>query len=310
MGARSAREERRLYVHPWVPWKGDGSAALVCEGCVQKVVGFRASAEAAGELLLPGEQTEELCACCGKGGTARASLSLACCGLCQRAYCQSCLQRLLSSRQLAAMQRDDQWCCPVCVAPAVRLAQSSTKLVIGSLSSSPSVSPSSKLSWIACALRIGLLDESDVGVAGTVQARERGAMRRQAKRRRLEQQAHMAKLPPVNKQRDAADYFAGYAGPESSAKRVAELGQGETEDTCYCCKDGGDLIECDWNRHRPGACCPKVYHAGACPLNRFDLNMITSQHRRLYICGATLTPWTTTCSLFSAYVCPNRVSRI
>ena len=64
--------------------------------------------------------------------------------------------------------------------------------------------------------------------------------------------------------------FAGYAGPESSAKRVAELAQGETEDTCFCCKDGGELIECDWNRHRPGACCPKVYHAGASPPRQFE----------------------------------------
>ena len=111
------------------------------------------------------------------------------------------------------------------VLPSLRCADSSTFFFINKVSSWVTIvvtvgNAIQQAVLIACALRIGLLDETDVGAADAeqaLQARERGAVRRQAKRRRLEQQAHVAKLPPVNKQRDAADYFAGYAGPESSA---------------------------------------------------------------------------------------------
>ncbi|KAF1775969.1 Zinc finger, RING/FYVE/PHD-type [Phytophthora cactorum] len=35
----------------------------------------------------------------------------------------------------------------------------------------------------------------------------------------------------------------------------------ESEDVCFCCKDGGDVIECDWKGMNGAfARCPKVYH--------------------------------------------------
>lgn len=37
----------------------------------------------------------------------------------------------------------------------------------------------------------------------------------------------------------------------------------ESEDVCFCCKDGGDVIECDWKGMNGAfARCPKVYHEG------------------------------------------------
>jgi hypothetical protein len=47
-------------------------------------------------------------------------------------------------------------------------------------------------------------------------------------------------LPPVETQRDEVDYMAAYMRSTQSHEA--------TEDTCFCCKDGGDLIECDCNR--------------------------------------------------------------
>ncbi|OQS07302.1 hypothetical protein THRCLA_12202 [Thraustotheca clavata] len=35
-----------------------------------------------------------------------------------------------------------------------------------------------------------------------------------------------------------------------------------SEDSCFCCKDGGELIECDYTSKSKGARCPKVYHKG------------------------------------------------
>lgn len=35
----------------------------------------------------------------------------------------------------------------------------------------------------------------------------------------------------------------------------------ESEDVCFCCKDGGDVLECDWKGLNGSfARCPKVYH--------------------------------------------------
>lgn len=63
-------------------------------------------------------------------------------------------------------------------------------------------------------------------------------------------------LPPVNKELDHVDYFANYVnfilGREG--RRTKKLA---SEDVCFCCKDGGTLIECDWNK---GAKCLKLYH--------------------------------------------------
>ena len=37
----------------------------------------------------------------------------------------------------------------------------------------------------------------------------------------------------------------------------------ESENVCFCCKDGGDLIECDWKGVNDAfERCPKVYHEG------------------------------------------------
>lgn len=34
----------------------------------------------------------------------------------------------------------------------------------------------------------------------------------------------------------------------------------ETDDACFLCKDGGDLLECDWRRSKGGLKCLKCYH--------------------------------------------------
>ncbi|RLN98566.1 hypothetical protein BBJ28_00022698 [Nothophytophthora sp. Chile5] len=37
----------------------------------------------------------------------------------------------------------------------------------------------------------------------------------------------------------------------------------ESEDACFCCKDGGEVVECDWKgMSNTFARCPKVYHEG------------------------------------------------
>lgn len=73
----------------------------------------------------------------------------------------------------------------------------------------------------------------------------------------------------------ATDYIANYFGflieRETSSTAPAE----PTEDVCFCCKDGGDLIECDWTgMDNSFAKCPKVYHE--CTLSAFMNHRIQS----------------------------------
>lgn len=60
----------------------------------------------------------------------------------------------------------------------------------------------------------------------------------------------------------AASYFQFLAGREE-----ANPPEDESEDVCFCCKDGGEVIECDWKGlNNKFVRCPKVYHEGTTPL--------------------------------------------
>jgi hypothetical protein len=56
----------------------------------------------------------------------------------------------------------------------------------------------------------------------------------------------------------AASYFQFLVSREEATPP-----EDESEDVCFCCKDGGEVIECDWKGlNNKFARCPKVYHEG------------------------------------------------
>ena len=52
-------------------------------------------------------------------------------------------------------------------------------------------------------------------------------------------------LPPLSKTMGVLEYAANYF--EFLIGREAETQhEEESEDVCFCCRDGGEVIECDW----------------------------------------------------------------
>jgi hypothetical protein len=68
---------------------------------------------------------------------------------------------------------------------------------------------------------------------------------------------------PVNPAFDEVYYFSQYAEylDRQSSPTTPECQQEPTEDFCFLCKDGGDLIECDYRRKSCRQHCRKVYHS-------------------------------------------------
>lgn len=76
-------------------------------------------------------------------------------------------------------------------------------------------------------------------------------------------------LPPVSSEFDELFYFSQYVRYIDNAtytvlhgsKKAANEAQTCTDDSCFLCKDGGELIECDWKHPTKKKCrCLKVYH--------------------------------------------------
>jgi hypothetical protein len=77
--------------------------------------------------------------------------------------------------------------------------------------------------------------------------------------------AAAAAVPPAVADRDICKYMAAYIRSTRKREESAGVWDPLTEDACFCCKDGGELIECDWNREESETegrtrMCPKVYH--------------------------------------------------
>ncbi|GLD98127.1 hypothetical protein PINS_up006824 [Pythium insidiosum] len=162
--------------------------------------------------------------------------------------------------QVHKVWRTKRWCCPNCTPDDGELPPK-TEPAAGSAASARTPSPSASM--------------QETTTTTTTRKKKR---RRQSETLAEEQQdaAHQqqrqpqpqqlqpcgsAELTPQSSQAMtlvdyAANYFAFVTGRENQ-----QPPPNESEDVCFCCRDGGDLIECDWETRR-GVRCPKVYHEG------------------------------------------------
>jgi hypothetical protein len=100
-------------VHPYVPKYSSGRHIFMCSICVENWKEFRETAEHDGQLILPGEINEEICAICSDTPS-----TLVMCGECPRSFCHNCLLRTLTQKEYAEItnQEDADWVCMCCTA--------------------------------------------------------------------------------------------------------------------------------------------------------------------------------------------------
>jgi hypothetical protein len=77
------------YIHPYVPLSYAGDALAMCDACLGEWQHHRKSATERCELILEGEENEEICAVCSD-----THIEIIMCSSCVRSFCNSCLRQV------------------------------------------------------------------------------------------------------------------------------------------------------------------------------------------------------------------------
>ena len=248
------RDPHRVYiVHPYCPVSHSDETITMCMPCAGNWDAYRSKLQSSLGLILAGEENEELCALCSDTPE-----QLVMCSFCPRSFCNNCLKRSVTPEMLRGLQKDDDadWACMSCVNGLGKKSSVnkknwrevtedmhtpvSKKVLRGSLYNSTD--------------RYESMQEADTAMELATPSSS-SSSRRNAKIQAMSEEHYFAQYV---KHTDAV-----YAKCEEIELPKTE-GMFFTDDACFLCKDGGDLIECDWKRsfgNRRGRCsCRKVYH--------------------------------------------------
>jgi hypothetical protein len=315
--------EDSFFIHPYVPVNYERSPLLMCVHCLENWKAFREEASKVNELILPGENNEEICCLCSD-----CPKKLTLCGSCQRSFCLNCVKKVLTPTEYKTMisekGRENDWKCMCCsnqtsVHPplgrdAWRLWNSSPdKTAVASSSSSltgkksPSKQSKNSKNNIPTPQKANSVVESvfpSVASSGrkrkaisqssetSVKDEPNNSSSKQKKRRKNEDEELEEKDEDSStKQKDYANksknekpdqsvacfYFQDYCLDLNQSYRsiIQSLNSHSTsseeeltEDVCFLCKDGGNLVGCDYcspsaassQSIEPNQRCSKVYH--------------------------------------------------
>ncbi|KAJ0402153.1 hypothetical protein ATCC90586_007939 [Pythium insidiosum] len=227
-----------LVKHPFVLKDARGAAVLVCKICLQQVLKRWVAADALRPAAGPGTpRPDSLCGLCAESAEAVQSELKACAHpQCPRVYCSQCLKKLIGRAQVHKVWRTKRWSCPNCTPDDGEPLALTKKEPPAPVAAARTPSPS-----------------------GPAPKKKRRRQPEAASEDLATQQRAPLELTPQTTQAMtlvdyAANYFAFVTGRENQ-----QPPPDESEDVCFCCRDGGDLIECDWETRR-GVRCPKVYH--------------------------------------------------
>ncbi|KAG7380069.1 hypothetical protein PHYPSEUDO_007815 [Phytophthora pseudosyringae] len=220
--------------HPFVLKDGKGEVVHICKVCLQRVLQQRLKMPPAAKK----GSSDNYCGLCAQTMANMSAKSIKACAheICTRVYCMSCIDKLIGKAQSHKVWRTKNWLCPNCSTDDDAAAPS---------------------------------DEANGAGAVSVAAVNSAAKQKKQKRRNEIEDNTTADEDgpepprPVNLtsplDMQPIDYAVTYF--KFLLKREIKDEFDESEDVCFCCKDGGDVIECDWKGMNGAfARCPKVYH--------------------------------------------------
>ncbi|UIZ28900.1 hypothetical protein KXD40_007223 [Peronospora effusa] len=216
---------------------GKGEMVHICKVCLQRVLIQHVAMQASAKK---GTQ-DNICGLCAQSMEKVSEKSVKVCAheVCPRVYCIPCIDKLIGKARAHKVWRTKNWLCPNCSTDD---------------DSVPAGCPERENGAGSVSVEIVAADPAP----------------KQKKRKRHKEMeenstADEYELPkaPISvssaSEMKLIDYAATYFKFLLKRERKDEFE--ESEDVCFCCKDGGDLIECDWNGIKGTfKRCPKVHH--------------------------------------------------
>ncbi|KAI9918437.1 hypothetical protein PsorP6_011594 [Peronosclerospora sorghi] len=215
--------------HPFVLKDGKGEFVHICKVCLERILQHRLTTS-----TLPKKSGEDnYCGLCAQS-TEKLSATKKCAHkICTRVYCIPCVDKLIGKAQAHKVWRTENWLCPNC-------------------STDNDVTPS-------CKEKNGTssVPPEIVTLASTHKQKKR--KRREEGSTADEDACGMSILASSTSKMKPIDYVVTYFKFLLTREKMEDFE--ESEDVCFCCKDGGEVVECDW-KGMSGAFgrCPKVYH--------------------------------------------------
>lgn len=216
---------------------GKGEVVHICKVCLQRVLQQRLKTPAGTKK---GSAEDTYCGLCAQSTEKLSAKSVKACAhkICTRVYCIPCIDKLIGKAQAHKVWRTKNWLCPNCStdddgAPAGDEANGAESVPAEPIAAAPAPKQKKRKR------RNDIEDNSTADEDGPEPPKPASSA---------------SEMKPI-------DYAVTYF--KFLLKREIKDEFKESEDVCFCCKDGGDVIECDW-RGMNGAFarCPKVYHEG------------------------------------------------
>jgi hypothetical protein len=306
-----ANDSSSLFVlHPYVPKSFDNEAIYLCSNCIENWKNHREQAEKNNLLILENEVNEELCAIC-----ADTPSELVMCSNCPRSYCNACLIRVIKTIQLQELKNDNDsdWTCMCCrnnISKIPLISRSNWKYykishgiltnvkknIEQQISSSNNNynnnnnDNNNNISNDECNILLALPCNKDIGIKRKQQSLNNNISNNLSmvvKKGKPRQKT--IDLPPVNQEQDEVYYFSQYIQvyEELSCNISTNWNNVSTDDVCFLCKDGGDLIECDYKKCSKKKKCRKVYHQYCLSYNVGDDKIWNCPRHFCDMCGST-----------------------
>jgi|EP01033_Poteriospumella_lacustris_P005504 hypothetical protein len=269
-----------FFNHPYVPFASDRSRIFMCSICLGNWKDYRDAAQQEQQLILAGEVNEEVCALCSDTPD-----TLILCASCQRSYCGGCLALVLgeaAERRISSSEA--QWRCMACACrvsaqpllsrdvwmswrrlqalaspPPSRPPSSANRLISspGRTTSSGSVGQAAPQQTSRKRSRDSSSSSPVTGgknIAPELVNADAGVSRPRTQRGRGSQRSSGRGLTAAAAETgtDELFYFAQYIDYIERRCEAEENGVDaeleETDDACFLCKDGGEVVECDFGR--------------------------------------------------------------